>query len=162
MGKHSQHRQAALIVIMVIGLALGASAQMSNDADLERASQQSGLGIPAVSNPFSLLDFSRISWSHSYSASYFSGGGYSGSAGLFRTNMFYELSSKLSLNLNLGIAHTGSLFSSTDRETTVLPGFTLDYHPSDKFQVTLMFQKYSGYVNPYEYRSGLWHNSVGP
>ena len=147
---------------MIIGLALSASAQLSDEAELERTASRGGLGVPAASNPFSLIDLSRIKWSHSYSVSYFSGGGTSESAGLWRTSMFYEFSPKLSMDLNLGVAHAGNLFTATDRETAFLPGFTLDYHPSNKFRATLSIQTFSGYLNPFEYRSSLWHNTIGP
>ena len=162
MGKKSYSNTLKLTLAMVLVFSTFSMAQMSDQAELERNSQLGGLGQSAVSNPFSLLDLSRIKWSHSYSVSYFSGGGASGSGGMWQTSMFYEFSSKLSLNMNLGIAHTGNLISSTNRETTFLPGFTLDYHPSNKFSVSLMFQTYRGNNNPYAYRSSLWHNPIGP
>ncbi len=162
MGTKSYSNTLILTLTIVMVVSTLSMAQLSDQAELERNSQLGGLGQSAVGNPFSLLDLSRINWSHSYSVSYFSGGGASGSGGLWQTSMYYEFSPKLSLNLNLGIAHTGNLISSTSRETTFLPGFSLDYHPSNKFRVSLMFQTYRGNNNPYAYRSNLWHDHVGP
>ena len=152
-----------LVVLVAVGfLALPAVAQLSDQAKLQTAAQGKSLSSGAVTDPFSLLDLSRISWSHSYSVTYFSGGGFSGTAGLFQTQALYELSPKLTLGLNLGIGHTGNLFSSDERQTTFLPGFTLDYHPSDKFRMTFMFQTYSGYTSPTSGVGGLWNNPPGP
>jgi len=162
MGRKSFSSILRLTVALVFVFCTFSVAQMSDQAELERNSRLGGLGVSAASNPFSLLDLSRIKWSHSYSISYFSGGRASGSGGLWQTSMFYEFSSKLSLNMNLGIAHTGNLISSANRETTFLPGFTLDYHPSNKFRLSLMFQTYRGSNNPYVYRSNFWHDHVGP
>ena len=162
MKKCKSHLKSVLALVLILSMGLSASAQMADEAALDHISQSNNLGRQAVSNPFSLLDMSRIKWSHSYSVAYFSGGGSSGSAGLFQTNMLYELSSKLTLNINLGLAHTGNILSAKDRATSFLPGFTLDYHPSDKFRMSLMVQTYNGPLNPYQGRSSLWHRPFGP
>ncbi|MDH4035334.1 MAG: hypothetical protein OEV80_16195, partial [candidate division Zixibacteria bacterium] len=103
---------------------------------------------------------SRITWSHSYSVGFFSGGAASGSVGLLNSTMFYEISSKLSLSLNLGVAHSGGNWGE-GREATLLPGFTLDYHPSDKFRMTFMIQRYDAVLNPLVDRSRSWHSPIG-
>jgi hypothetical protein len=116
-------------------------------------------GASPAATPFSLLDLSRINWSHSYSVTYFSGGLGSGTMGLFRTNMAYDFSPKLSLFLNVGIAHNpGALWGDKrNNDTQLLPGFLLDYHPSDKFRMSLGFQKFGGSnVYPYYYDRGLF------
>jgi hypothetical protein len=151
-----------MALALVLAFSTLAVAQMSDRAELDRNTRTSGLGVPAAANPFSLIDLSRIKWSHSYSVSYFSGGGADGSGGLWQTSMYYEFSPKLSLNFNLGVAHTGNLLSNSDRQAAFLPGFTLDYHPSDKFRVSLMFQTYRGFNGPNVSRSSLWHNQMRP
>ena len=152
-----------IIITLIIALMAGVvSAQLVDQADAGSVpAQQEIYGVePAVSS-FSLIDFSRVKWSHSYSVSYFSGGSYSGSMGCYNSSIFYELSPKLSLTLNIGISHNaGSLWGDGNNDASILPGFRLDYHPSEKFRMTLMVQKidasylpYSGY---YYYRPGLF------
>jgi len=113
------------------------------------------LGLKPASHPFSLIDFSKLKWTHSYSISFFSGGGTSGTNGLYVSNIFYEFSSKLSLSLKLGIAHDpGSLFDRNGgQNANFLPGIHLDYHPSPNFTISAGFDTYQqnlyNYYNPY-------------
>lgn len=150
------------LLLCTLSLAGVSFAQSSDQAELESAAQASALSGKAATNAFSLIDFSRIKWSHSYSVGFFSGGGSSGSMGLFNTSMLYEFSPKLSLTVNLGLAHAGGAFSVGEQSATILPGFTLDYHPSDKFRMTFMMQQYNGLYTPNYYRSSFWHNPLGP
>lgn len=133
-------------ILAVVILAAAASAQMVENAPLANGVSRSSFGSRPASTPFSLLDLSRISWSHSYSVTYFSGGNSSGTLGLFNTGMMYVFSPKLSLNLNVGIAHNpGAIWGdSRNNNTELLPGFLLDYHPSEKFRMSLGFQRYVG------------------
>ncbi len=152
----------ALVILLVIAFASTAWGQLADEAMIEDVSRSTALGIKPAISPFSLIDLSRVKWSHSYSVGFFSGGNSSGSAGLFNTNMFYELSSKLSLSVNLGISHnTGAIWGNGESDATFLPGFNLDYHPSEKFQMSIGFQRYGGYVSPYYYRPGFWDYPLG-
>lgn len=148
---------ATLITILL--LAGMASAQFVDDAIAQDPNPGNSLGTKPASSPFSLLDLSRVRWSHSYSVGFFSGGFGSGSSGLLNSTMFYDFSPKLSLQLNLGVLHDpGSLVGSGDRDATLLPGFLLEYHPSDKFQMSIGYQKYSAsFSNPYYGRYGPWY-----
>ncbi len=151
-----------LTLLMVLSLAGSVWGQFSDEAALDDVNRAAALGIKPAVSPFSLIDLSRVKWSHSYSVGFFSGGSYSGTAGLFRTNMFYEFSPKWSLSLNLGIAHNpGAIWGDGDANGTLLPGFTLDYHPSEKFRMSIGLQTYSGYVSPYYYRPGFWDYPLG-
>lgn len=151
-----------IAILVLVLLALPVSAQFVEQPQTKPDIAKESYGAPAAETPFSLLDLSRIRWSHSYSVTYFSGGVGSSSLGIFNTTMFYELSSKLSLNMNLGIAHDPSSLWTDGKtgNTTFLPGFTLDYHPSKKFQMSISYQQYMGnpYYNPYYYRRGLFSN----
>lgn len=143
-------------VIVVMLLAAAAFGQDIDQARLNEPTATNSMGVRPVETPFSLIDLSRIKWSHSYSVSYFSGSGYSGSAGLASTSMFYEFSPKLSLQLNLGILHNpGALWGDENNSATFLPGGRLDYRPSDKFHLSIGVQTYSGraYYGPYGYTS---------
>ncbi|MCB2229754.1 hypothetical protein KQH82_03490 [bacterium] len=143
-------------VIVVMLLATAVFGQDIEQARLEQPTATNSMGVRPVETPFSLIDFSRIKWSHSYSVSYFSGSGNSGSVGLASTSMFYEFSPKLSLQVNLGILHDpGALWGDANNSATILPGFRLDYHPSDKFHMSIGVQRYDGrsYYGPYGYTS---------
>ena len=147
-----------ITILAVLFLASAVSAQMSDRAELDEALKANALGVQPVDNPFSLIDLSRLQWSHSYSLSYVSGGGYSQSVGMLNTSMFYEFSPKLSLLLNIGVAHNaGALWGNGNTEATVLPGFVLDYHPSDKFRMTIGVQSVAGGLyGPYMYRGNYY------
>jgi hypothetical protein len=137
----------AIIIILLIGLP-PVSAQMADKVELD-SMQKDYLGLKPADAAFSLIDLSRIHWSHSYSISFFSGGGTSGSLGMYTGSIFYDISSSLSLNLKLGIAHNpGSLFDrSVSTNAAFLPGVMIDYHPSDKLHISAGFDTYYG--NPY-------------
>ena len=98
-------RTIILTITFFLMLTLVGLAQDSEVAKLQEPNAINSLGVKAAPSPFSLLDFSRLQWSHSYSMTYISGDNYSGSMGLYTATMFYEFSPKLSLNLNIGIAH---------------------------------------------------------
>lgn len=164
MSKIMNHRLRYLLPVFVLAtavmLASLASAQMADRAELENVTKNGGLSVKPAANPFSLLDMSRVRWSHSYSVSFFSGGATSGSVGLLNSTMFYDISKSLSLSINLGIVHSGGSWGE-GRQATILPGFTLDYHPSDKFRMTFMIQQYNLVLNPLVSGSSFWHNPTG-
>lgn len=153
-----------VLVIIVLALASGLSAQLSDVAAVDRARIDNGFGVKPASSPFSLIDVSKITWSNSYSVAFFSGGNQSGSLGLLNTRMLYEVSSKLSLSFDLGIAHDpGALFdgnrnNSIGESATFLPGFSLDYHPSKNFGLRIDYQRVD-FSNPFLYRSSYRQNS---
>ncbi len=129
-------------VLLVVFLSATLSAQLADKAAIESV-KSDYLGLKPASKPFSLIDLSRIKWSNSYSLSFFSGGGNSGSLGLLTSCIFYEISSSLSINLKMGIAHDpGSLFDRNNPNTnaTFLPGLRLDYHPSSNFNISVGFE----------------------
>ncbi len=143
-----------LTVLFFILISISLSAQMIDKAEIGNM-KKDYLGLKPAGKPFSLIDFSKLQWTHSYSISFFSGGGTSGSSGLYVGNIFYEFSSKLSLNLKLGIAHDpGSIFDrSKGQNAAFLPGIHLDYHPSPNFTISAGFdtrpQNQYYYYNPY-------------
>jgi len=138
------------IIIIVTG---PLSAQMLDKAEIQSV-KKDYLGLNPVSKPFSLIDMSRIKFSHSYSFSYHSGGGTSGSVGLYTGSIFYELSPSLSLDIMLGIAHNpGALVNDNiQTDAAFFPAFSLDYHPSNNFRLSLGFESRPGYnQNLYNY-----------
>lgn len=147
---------ALLLMVSVV------SAGELSEAPPKSTSQVSGIGVKPAASPWSLLDMSRISWSHSYSVSFFSGGGTSSSVGLLQTSMLYDISDKLKLTVNLGMLHNPSaLWNDGDSNARFLPGFRLDFRPSDKVSMTLEVQQVAGYyMTPYGY-SG-YRSVAGP
>ncbi|MEA2031336.1 MAG: hypothetical protein U9N55_07060 [candidate division Zixibacteria bacterium] len=137
-----------LTAFFVLILCGSVSAQFSDEASLDKSTRSNSLGVAPVSHPSSLIDLSRLSWSHSYSLSYFSGA-QSGSVGLLNTTMYYEFSPNFSMAFNLGIIHNaGMIWGDEKNNATLLPGFQLDYHPSEKFRLFIKMQTcYGGYNN---------------
>lgn len=152
-----------LTVFLVVGLAIASSAQLADEAQLNSLTRSNSLGVKPASSPFSLIDLSRVRWSHNYSVSFLSGNGYSGSVGLLQSTMFYELSSKLSLALNLGIVHNaGALWGKGTSSASFLPGFQLDFHPSEKFRMGINVQWYEGTSFPFMSQSHYWPRYLSP
>lgn len=145
--------KTGLTLLFILMLTVPAMAQFVDQADLEQTTRSNALGVVPANNVFSLLDLSKIKWSHSYSFGYASGSNYSGSQGLWMSTMFYEFSRKLSLAVNLGVGHGGGALSVDSKNSAIfLPGFTLDYHPSKKFQMTISMQRVTGGLSPYSYQ----------
>ena len=144
-----------LTTFVIIFLASSSFGQMTNSADLQETRSNSLFGVKPVSNLYSLIDLSKVRWSNSYSLSFFSGGTSSGTFGMFRTNMFYDVSSKLTVGLNLSLSHnSGSLlnrYSLDNNNASLFPGFMLDYHPSENFTFRIDYRRVDG-SNPYNYR----------
>ncbi len=151
------------IVIFALILLVAASstvAQFTDKAELGLI-KKDYLGLRPVDRPFSLIDFSRLQWSHSYSMTFYSGAGSSGSIGMYTGNIFYEITPSLSLNMKVGIAHNpGGLFDRTKNADAIfLPGARLDYRPSDNFHISVGFNSLYGGPGFYSdnlYRSPYW------
>ncbi len=135
-----------LTIAVLVVCAVSASAQLSDQVALDNTTRANALGVAPVARTSSLIDLSRLRWSHSYSLAYYSGS-YSGSAGMLNTTMFYDFSRSLSLAVNIGILHNpGAIWGDQKNSAKVLPGFLLDYHPSDKFRLSIGMQtRYGGY-----------------
>lgn len=151
-------------ILIVIGLiAVAAFVQAAENAPVGTPTASSQGVLKGADNPFSLLSSSRIRWSNSYSVSFFSGGGRSGSVGLLNTSMLYELSPAWSLGLNVGILHNpGMLLGDRKNEATFLPGLRLDFHPSQSFRMILDVRSVTGALNPYDRAAGFWSDPIYP
>jgi len=141
-----------ITLIVVFLMSAGAFAQHAEQTELKGITSNYNALNP-VGKVSSLLDLSKINWSHSYSVSYFSGGGNSGSYGLYTGDIFYEFSSSLSLNVRLGIAHNlgGAINDARSNDASLYPAFQLDYRPSENFHLSIGYEKIPGnYYNPYD------------
>jgi hypothetical protein len=139
--------------------AFSASAQLADKAEIQSV-KEDYLGLNPASKPISLIDFSKLKWSQSYSISYFSGAGSSGTVGFYTSSIFYEFTPSLSIDVTLGIAHDpAALFNRNVQTNAALyPAVNLDYHPSENFRMSVGFVSHPGfYSNPYyPYRFNDW------
>ncbi len=154
--------KTALFLLMLL-CTVAAAVQAQTAPAAPAPSSSSSLGLKGAPNAFSLLDLSRIKWSNSYSVTYFSGGGQSGSLGMLNTSMLYEFSPKLSMTLDVGILHNvGALWGDSRNSASVLPGFRLDYHPSETFRMILDVRKVTGAFFPYDGVGGFYRGPIYP
>lgn len=129
----------ALTAVLSLGFMLSpsVSAQMADASDLQAIKSRSAISYPAAASPFSLLDLSKLNWSHSYSLSYGSSAYGSGSFGLYTGSVLYEISKSLSMTFALGVGHNPSSLvnSSINADAELYPSFSLDYHPNNSFRL---------------------------
>jgi hypothetical protein len=127
--------------------------------DLQKEETSFQLEKPGLS--MSLLDPSRLKMSHTYSLSFMTGGGRSQTIGLYMNSIEYQVSSPLTLRLHLGYLHQPTALFGGVRDSgfggTFLPGFELDYHPSENFFFKVNM---SSYTYPYYYY-GLYPRELG-
>ncbi len=134
-----------IIILSLIFIAGSSFGQLVSDARIQNTISSKSIGVIPVADPFSLIDFSKVRWSNSYSMSFFSGGNSSVSTGMLNSMMSYEISSKLSVALNVGLSHDpGMLLGNGSSNVNVLPGFQLDFHPSEYFNLRINYQQLDG------------------
>ena len=138
-------KRIIIITLTMFLLSVSLQAQMADKAELNSI-QKDYLGFKPADKPFALLDLSRLHWSGSYSFSYLSGGGYSGSVGVYTASFLYEFSPSLLMHMDLGLAHNpGALMDrSVGLDASVLTNVRLDYQPSKHFFMSVGFSTYPG------------------
>ena len=167
-------KRRALVAMAVLCLSVAA---VRADDQVVSPSGSSFSGAPRATDlvgsmarsGFSLLDPSRFRIHNSYSLSFLSGSGQSGSIGLFMSTIDYQISRPLSLRVGLGYLHQplGFLKNTTGPgQGRILPNATLDYRPSDKFHFILDFRTVPasygrmgygrGWGSPYPGSNDLW------
>ncbi|MFQ5607504.1 MAG: hypothetical protein ACE5GA_06120 [Candidatus Zixiibacteriota bacterium] len=162
-------RTSLLSCVILAALAGVSVGQMQDLEDLRAIKSRSSVSLTPSQNPFSLLDLSRLKWSHSYSLSFGSGSSGSGSFGLYTSSLLYEFSPSLSMAFSLGVGHDpGALFDRTRQSNADLfPAFALDYHPNEKFRMSLSVARvpytYSRFGDRYgsSYGYGLGNGAFG-
>lgn len=108
---------------------------------------------------YSLFDPSRLSMRQSYSLSYFSGGGRSGSIGYYLNSIEYAFANPLKIRFDLGYLHSPtSMFSggsSSLGSGAFVPGLAIDWRPSKYFLFRLDYRQVPvglyGRSTPYYY-----------
>ncbi|MBI3872203.1 MAG: hypothetical protein HY304_03890 [candidate division Zixibacteria bacterium] len=155
-GKVGQSFWVGVAAAVALGLVAGATSafaqtglSVANPArgGFAGATRASDLTGSQLGRGWALLDPSRLHMRQSYSLSYFSGSAGSGSVGLYMNTLEYDLFKPLTVRVGLGYMHNplGSLVKSGGGgqalvENRFLPNFSLDFHPSDKFQLMVDFR----------------------
>jgi hypothetical protein len=151
----------ALIILIAVLIASTAFAQLADRAQLTAIDNSRPLGVKPAPSAWSLLDLSKLRFTHSYSFGYYSGRNFSGSNGLLRSSLLYDFSPKLSMALSVGVSHNpSSLVGRGNSDASILPGFTLDYHPSSTFRMILDVQSYNGWNSPMWYSNPARSNGL--
>lgn len=164
------------MLIAVAGTALaqsGPAAGTIDPASFSGAARAGDLIETPRAGGFSLLDPSRFKMSQSYSLSYFSGSGYSGSLGFYSNTIEYRLSNPLTVRVGIGYLHQplGSNSDSGARagldNGRLLPSFSLLYRPSNRFQLLIDYRtvptigEYGGFgrygISPHSGFYDPWH-----
>lgn len=102
-----------------------------------------------------LLDPSRFRMKQSYSLSYMSGAGGSGSVGMYVNNIEYQLFKPLTLKVGLGYMHQpfGSQGANSGGLAIdngfFIPSAGLEYRPSENFLLKVDFRQYPSGSSPY-------------
>ena len=98
--------RVAFIVILILTLPVAGFSQYKNQDNSPTISES--LRMPTdYSGAFllGLIDMSKLKMRQSYSMGFSSGGGQSGSYGMYLNSILYPINDKVILNLNLGYVH---------------------------------------------------------
>lgn len=145
------------VILVVVMIPLGAVAQMVDQVEVKEITQKYDMGLTKRPS-LSFLDPSRLNLSHSYGISFFSGGGQSGSVGMYSGSLTYQLARPLTLTLGLGIAHSpGALWGdkSADNQARYFPSGRLDWRPTENFRMTIGYER----VPVYQYGNGSYYRN---
>ena len=116
------------------------------------AQNSSNANNPYVSRgATSLFDPSKLTMHQSYTFGYFSGGGGSGSMGYYLNSIEYNISNPLKIRVDLGFLHSPSSLlsgkSSLSKSGVFVPGFSMDWRPSQYFNFRLDYHQIPSYNN---------------
>lgn len=143
-----KHFVSTALVFLLLSIPVFAQSGLERQ---DNTSSANAIGDSRIDNKFSLFDLSRFEMHNSYTLSYFSSGGRGMTIGMYMNSIIYRISNPLTLHIDLAWVHQpGNLFSS-DRGTptdygSILPSFTLTYHPSDKFYMEIGYRSIPGYM----------------
>jgi hypothetical protein len=113
----------------------------------------------------SLFDPSKLRIHQSYYFGYYSGSAGNGSIGYYLNSIEYQVSSPLRIRVDLGFLHNPSAMlsgrASSRNSAVFLPGFSLDWRPSQYFTFRLDYRQvpafnYGGYYH--YYNPDLWED----
>lgn len=125
----------------MIGMSTIASAQTVDQQEVRAINDKYDLSLskkPEV--PF--FDLSRLNLRNSYSISFYSGNGYSGTMAMYSGSLLYKLRQNMSISFNLDVLHQpNALFDSrgTSSDIKLIPSGTFDWRPSKHFRMQINF-----------------------
>lgn len=149
--------------VLLIGLAMAASVHAQLRSQIEQKPIDVLGGISNTGSLFGFFSPDRFVMNHSYSLSYFTGGGVSGSSGIYMNTMNFKLSNPLFLRVNMGVQHQpfGGPKIFGNEGANFLHGAELVYQPNKNLQMMVGYSNHpfgSGfgyYPNPfYQPRTG--------
>ena len=143
-----------LIVLVAVWLPLTAFGQMADQAEIKEITKQYDRGLTKAPS-FSFLDPSRFNLTHSYGLTFFSGGGTSGSMGMYNGTITYQLARPLTLTFNIGILHDPSSIWNDNKKfgnnAIFLPSGRIDWRPSKNFMMSVGFERGPAYNQNYNF-----------
>jgi len=141
-------------------------AQFKPNKNTPSISDKIGVPYSPVTSIFSFIDPSKFNMQQSYSVSFLSGGGHTGSVGLYTNRLSYTISQNLQIIADIGYLHQpfsglGNMPLSLDKGQLLFGG-ELRYKPTDNSLIQLRIenapnymwqrnQNYSNYYSPYGY-----------
>ena len=141
-----------LLILILILIPVVALAQTAPDYQ-----NQSYLSKGSV--PF--FDPSKLSMKQSYSLSYYSGSGQSGSIGYFMNSIEYAVASPLKIRVDLGYLHSPTNFISKNSSAlgngVIVPGIAIDWRPTDNMRFNIDIRQAPAYHRSNEYRRNYYH-----
>lgn len=151
---------AALLSATSVQAQLGASDQTSVIPSFNGAARVRDLTTDPSGPGWALLDPSRFHMRQSYSISYMSGSGGSGSVGLYLNEMEYQLFKPLTLHVGLGYLHQpfGSRGANSAGASLsdgfFVPNVGLEYRPSENILMMVDFRQIPAGTSPYGWGTG--------
>ncbi len=152
-------------VIMMMLSAVSLNAQFRNQTGQSK-DIRGGITSPVPGSLLGFLDRDRFNMSQSYGMSYYSGGGQSGSVGMYTNSMNFRLADPLLLRFNVGIMHQpfGGPKGAKNQGAQVMEGVELIYRPNKNFQFQAGFSNaptYNSYNNPF-LSGGMFNSFSSP
>jgi len=141
-----------LMSIFLIFCILGVQSEAQYNVGKQSPNFFSNMLKPA----FSILNPERLSMTQSYTFSYYSGSGRSGSIGMLMNSIEYQVSNPLKITVDLGLLHNPSAFVGQSRNgisPVIVPGLQLQYKPANNLFFQFNFQSFP---------SGCWDGGDYP
>jgi hypothetical protein len=140
-----------LLILLLVMIPVMALAQ--NAPDLQNKSYLSNGSL-------SFFDPSKLSMTQSYSLSYFSGSGQSGSIGYYMNSIEYAVASPLKIRVDIGYLHSPSNMISKNSSNLgngiIIPGIAIDWRPTDNMRFNIDIRQAPAYNNLNNYRRNYY------
>ncbi|HNB58645.1 MAG TPA: hypothetical protein PKV06_16835 [bacterium] len=151
------------IFLLIFGLcSVSLSAQLKTQTGREPIDVHGGITSAVPGSLLSFIGSDRVTMTQSYAMTYYSGGGASGTLGMYSNSLNIRLSDPLVLRLNTGLMHQSfgqNKNSLMQKNHEILHGAELVYRPSRHFQMQVGYSNNPYYTgnslfNPGPQRSG--------